>query len=353
APPDPTHWTEHRPGAVAHPGPAAPGTPAPAPATANALPGIAFGAEITAAAQRHHLDPVLLGAMAAQETGGPGAMQGRNIVGDHGHGHGVFQIDDRWHAFASTPAAMDPAQNAEYAAGMLRGLIDRNGGDVRTALHDYNAGSPHRASTTTPWPDGTTLSYEDSVLRHETELRAHLGRGVHDVPAPAAPTPAPAPPQTDYTRPHADRILGETRDGRLVETKAELETKTALLARAERDAREGRIDDVRFVGDGRESAREVARQNEKLWRGVEANLPADGAPPLPPERRDGYTQSGRITSVSEGIVVQDIGRGQTASYAARDFASPPVAGESYTISYRDGVATATEQRAQHQELGRP
>ena len=262
---------------------------------------------------------------------------------------------------------MDPAQNAEYAARMMRGLIDRNGGDVSAALHDYNAGSAARQSTTTRWGDGATLSYEDSVLRHQTELRAHLAVEGHAIapatPAPPVVEPKPAaehrpaaehlPIRTDYTRPDADRILGETRHGSLVESKAELEAKNALLARAERDARSGRIDEVRFVGDGRESAREVARQNEKLWRGIENNLPADGRPPIPPERRDGYTQSGKIVSVADGIVTQDIGRGQTAQYAAQDFHTPPNAGDTYTVSYRDGIATATEHReTQQQVLGR-
>ncbi len=69
---------------------------------------VAFGAQIAAAASRHQLDPRLLAAVAAQETGGPGSDSGRNIVGDGGHGRGLFQIDDRWHAFARDPAAHGP-----------------------------------------------------------------------------------------------------------------------------------------------------------------------------------------------------------------------------------------------------
>jgi hypothetical protein len=326
----------------------APSPRPPAHAPENALPGIAFGADITAAAHRHGLDPVLLGAVAAQETGGPGALEGRNVVGDHGHGHGVFQIDDRWHPFATTPAAMDPAQNADYAAATLRRLLDRHDGNVREALHDYNAGSERFASTTTTWSDGKTLSYEDSVLRHETDLRAYLARGGRATPA----APRAVALATDYTQPHADRIFGETRDGRLVETRAELDRKNELLERAERDARAGRVDDVRFVGDGRESAREVARQNEKLWIGIEKNLPANREPPLPDARRDGYVQSGTIVGIADGIVHQDIGRGRTAAYAERDFATPPVAGESYTVRYDDGRATATADVAQRRSVER-
>jgi soluble lytic murein transglycosylase-like protein len=132
--------------------------------------GVAFAPEIAAAAERHGLDPDLLAAVAAQETGGPDANAGRNVVGDGGHGRGVFQIDDRWHAFASTPAAMDPAKNAEYAAGMLSGLLQRYDGNVHAALSAYNAGSPTATGTRTRWSDGGDLGYADSVMRHYQRL---------------------------------------------------------------------------------------------------------------------------------------------------------------------------------------
>ncbi|MBV8581155.1 MAG: transglycosylase SLT domain-containing protein, partial [Candidatus Eremiobacteraeota bacterium] len=127
---------------------------------------VSYGSEIAAAATRHNLDPRLLAAVAAQETGGPGADSGSNVVGDGGHGHGLFQIDDRWHAFARTPAAMNPAQNADYAAGLLSDNLDRYGGNVREALSAYNAGSPTATGTTTDWGDGHPVGYADSVMRH-------------------------------------------------------------------------------------------------------------------------------------------------------------------------------------------
>jgi hypothetical protein len=131
---------------------------------------VAYGPQIAAAATRHHLEPRLLAAVAAQETGGPGSDSGRNIVGDAGHGHGVFQIDDRWHAFARSPAAMDPASNADYAAGMLESNLRRYGGDTRAALSAYNSGSPTATGTRTDWGDGKSLSYADSVFRHYERL---------------------------------------------------------------------------------------------------------------------------------------------------------------------------------------
>ena len=132
--------------------------------------GVNFAPEIVGAAKKYGVDPKLLAAVAAQETGGPGANGGRNEVGDGGHGRGLFQIDDRWHDFAKTPAAMDPAQNADYAAGMLSGLLKRYNGNTREALSAYNSGDPHGKGTSTTWGDGTKLDYADSVLRHYQQL---------------------------------------------------------------------------------------------------------------------------------------------------------------------------------------
>jgi Transglycosylase SLT domain len=132
--------------------------------------GVAFAPEIASAARRYGLDPDLLAAVAAQETGGPDTNAGRNVVGDGGHGHGIFQIDDRWHSFASTSAAMDPAENADYAAGMLSGLLKRYRGNVHEALSAYNSGSPTAEGTRTHWSDGSDLAYADSVMRHYQRL---------------------------------------------------------------------------------------------------------------------------------------------------------------------------------------
>jgi Transglycosylase SLT domain len=136
---------------------------------------VSFAPQIEAAARRHGLDPRLLAAVAAQETGGPGSNSGRNVVGDGGHGHGLFQIDDRYHAFARSSAAMDPAANADYAAGMISDNLKRYGGNVREALSAYNAGDPNATGTTTQWADGRTLGYADSVMRHYQEICGDSG----------------------------------------------------------------------------------------------------------------------------------------------------------------------------------
>jgi Transglycosylase SLT domain len=149
--------------------------------------GVAFAPAIARAAARHNVDPTLLAAVAAQETGGPGSNAGRNIVGDGGHGRGLFQIDDRWHDFAKAPAAMDPGANADYAAGMLHGLIAQFGGNVHKALSAYNSGSPNATGTTTTWGDGQTLGYADSVMKHYQQIGGSTG-GLGTAPSePGAP----------------------------------------------------------------------------------------------------------------------------------------------------------------------
>jgi hypothetical protein len=65
---------------------------------------------------------------------------------------------------------MDPAQNADYAAGMLSGLLQKYGGDVHASLSAYNAGSPAATGTTTNWGGGVTLGYADSVMAHYAQL---------------------------------------------------------------------------------------------------------------------------------------------------------------------------------------
>src|SRR5579875_3700364 len=144
------------------------------PQTARSLAehGVAFAPQIASAAAKYGVDARLLAAVAAQETGGPGSNAGRNVVGDAGHGHGIFQIDDRFHSFARTGLAMQPQANADYAAGMIASLLHRYGGDVHKALSAYNAGSPQATGTVTTWQDGRRLGYADSVLRHYTDLGA-------------------------------------------------------------------------------------------------------------------------------------------------------------------------------------
>src|ERR1700729_1658145 len=94
-----------------------------------AAEGVAFAPEIAGAARRYSLDPDLLAAAAAQETGGPDSNAGHN-----------------------------------------------EGGNGREALSAYNAGSPTAAGTKTRWSDGADLPYAESVLRHYQRLTGESPR---------------------------------------------------------------------------------------------------------------------------------------------------------------------------------
>jgi hypothetical protein len=63
-----------------------------------------------------------------------------NEVGDGGHGHGVWQLDDRSHTIPPGFDSKVTAQ-AEKAAAMLSALIAHFNGNIRAALVAYNAGT--------------------------------------------------------------------------------------------------------------------------------------------------------------------------------------------------------------------
>lgn len=94
---------------------------------------------ITAINDSRKLLPCLLYAVGSRET------NLRNIVGDGGHGHGMFQLDDRWHAI---PAGFDQDvfAQAQRAADMLDGLRSANGTWL-AALNAYNSGQTNTAHT--------------------------------------------------------------------------------------------------------------------------------------------------------------------------------------------------------------
>lgn len=80
----------------------------------------------------YHLPPRILFAVGSRET------NLTDEIGDGGHGHGVFQLDDRSH---SIPKPFPVNVQAMRAGAMLRSLLDRYKGDIRAALAAYNAGA--------------------------------------------------------------------------------------------------------------------------------------------------------------------------------------------------------------------
>jgi peptidoglycan hydrolase-like protein with peptidoglycan-binding domain len=92
----------------------------------------------------HGLPRMLLFAVGSRET------NLTNEVGDFGHGHGVWQLDDRSHTPPGGFALFDadvPMQCAT-AAAMLQGILAITGGNVEEAAAIYNSGQPGEAGTT-------------------------------------------------------------------------------------------------------------------------------------------------------------------------------------------------------------
>ena len=92
----------------------------------------------------HGLPRMLLFAVGSRET------NLTNEVGDFGHGHGVWQLDDRSHmppgGFPHFDA--DVPMQCDIAAAMLKGILATTGGNVEEAAAIYNSGQPGEAGTT-------------------------------------------------------------------------------------------------------------------------------------------------------------------------------------------------------------
>ncbi len=126
---------------------------------------LCYALEIQSAASLHHVDPFDLAGLASHESGfdqpcgSMDPLHNGTGIGFDGHGHGLFQIDDRWHPDALTPSIDDPNVNANDGAQVFSDFLNSESGDVSAALHDYNAGSRDNASIP---PDYATLVMADT-----------------------------------------------------------------------------------------------------------------------------------------------------------------------------------------------
>jgi soluble lytic murein transglycosylase-like protein len=113
----------------------APATTMAAPAGTSALPqGVPYGAEITAAAQRHGIDPALLAGLVRQESNfDPNA-------GSPAGARGLTQLMPGTAAGLGVTDVTDPLQSLDGGAKYLKQQLDAFGGDVTKALAAYNAG---------------------------------------------------------------------------------------------------------------------------------------------------------------------------------------------------------------------
>lgn len=102
--------------------------------------------QILAAAEAHRVDPLLLAAIMDRETLGGTAPQlsvpGPSGTGDHGHGRGLMQVDDRAHAsWLACHDWTDPAQNIDYGAAVLAEGLRTFPGCEPGGIAAYNCGA--------------------------------------------------------------------------------------------------------------------------------------------------------------------------------------------------------------------
>jgi soluble lytic murein transglycosylase-like protein len=149
----------------------APATLAPGPvagglAGETPISGVPFASEITAAAQRHGLDPALLAGLIKQESGfNPAA---RSPAG----AQGLTQLMPATAAGLGVTNPLDPAQAIEGGAKYLAQQLRAFGGDVARALAAYNAGpgAVQRFGGVPPYAE--TQNYVRTVQANAAAFRA-------------------------------------------------------------------------------------------------------------------------------------------------------------------------------------
>lgn len=103
------------------------------------------------AAETYNLDLAVLAGILSRESHVGLALSppGPHGTGDHGHGRGLVQVDDRWHShFTDTPEWKDPRANIYYGVKLLRDFMNYlkdktslQGRDLlRASIASYNAG---------------------------------------------------------------------------------------------------------------------------------------------------------------------------------------------------------------------
>ncbi len=126
------------------------------------VPAVAGGKELaamaTAAARRHSLDPDLVQAVVAVESGfRPDAVSPKGA-------QGLMQLMPATARSLGVKDSLDPAANLDGGTRHLRALIERYDGDVKRALAAYNAGegAVARHGGVPPYPE--TVAYVRKVL---------------------------------------------------------------------------------------------------------------------------------------------------------------------------------------------
>lgn len=164
----------------------APSAGASAPVAGGSLGGGApsqYDGLISAAAQRHGIDPALLkGLIRAESNFNPKA-------GSPAGAQGLTQLMPGTARSLGVTDPFDPAQSIEGGAKYLKQMLDKFDGDQRLALAAYNAGPGAVARFGGVPPYAETQAYVKKVAAYADEFRGAGGVGA----APSAGTPAASP----------------------------------------------------------------------------------------------------------------------------------------------------------------
>lgn len=133
------------------------------------------------AAKRYSMDIAVLLAVGSRETGlgTDSYYQSNNFTGRDGHGKGIMQIDDRYHAFARMVRPDDHEEMINYGAQFLNDLRNQFDGNMKAALAAYNTGPSdvRYALSKGLNPDlwTTKQNYSKDVLERAKMIRRVLG----------------------------------------------------------------------------------------------------------------------------------------------------------------------------------
>jgi peptidoglycan hydrolase-like protein with peptidoglycan-binding domain/LysM repeat protein len=176
-----------------------------------------------AVARRLGLPPALLAAIASRESRG-GAVLDAQGLGDHGHGFGLMQVDDR-NSFAVVREGGPFGQpHIDQATGILRDKLDevkRRFPDLSEVEQLQAAVSRYNGGRRLPPPDsdvGTTGGDYMNDVWARARFYARVERWTDGIPSPVAEQPAESPSpserQPDNFVPAPS--LEDVRDGRAV-----------------------------------------------------------------------------------------------------------------------------------------